>query len=96
MIKKNKGFTPIVVIVAAVVIILALVLILFMGTGHVGEENTMVNTNSGSSMTADSMPSPSPVSSANDNATIEKELNNTVTGSVDSDINSMKQDASGL
>lgn len=91
----KKGFAPVVVILAVVIVIGALIVMLFMSTSHVGEESMTGNSNQ-EMMSETMMPSPSPVSTATDTATIEKELNETVTGSFETDINSMQKDASGL
>jgi hypothetical protein len=91
----KKGFAPLVVIVAVLIVLFGLIAVLFLSTNHVGEDNLNNDKMMGEEMT-DIMPSPSPVSSATDTATLEQELDATVTGSVDTDINSMQKDASGL
>lgn len=97
---NNKtGFTAVVVIFVLVAVIAAITVITYMVLSRQSTSSTMDSMDSGhgdAMMEATPMPSPSPVSDSTDLNTIEKELNDTVVGTPDADINSMSSDAASL
>jgi len=87
---RQYGFTPLIAIIAIFIIIVAVIaLILSFQNG----QSTQVNDGY---KTTDYPPSPSPVSTSTDIDTLESELESTVTGDIEADINSIETDASGL
>ncbi len=87
--KNNRGFAHMFLILAAVAAIVILVVVVTMQNGAVYPSPVP-------SATGTFLPSPSPVSESTDVDTLEKELNETVVGDVEADIDLMESEATSL
>ena len=92
---SKKGFAPVILIFVVVLIVtLALAIMLFLQNGNSGYPDTSPTPEA--MMEGEEIPSPEPVSEDTDTETIEEELDATVVGEFEADLNSMEEDASGL
>jgi hypothetical protein len=91
--KTNSGITHILVLVAVMIAVAALIAI-FLSMQKGGLSTFYPTTTETPAIEA--LPSPSPVSDSGDISTLEEEFNATVTGSVDTDIDSLNSEADSL
>ncbi|OGM31682.1 hypothetical protein A2803_04605 [Candidatus Woesebacteria bacterium RIFCSPHIGHO2_01_FULL_44_21] len=87
--KNNRGFAHVLLILAAIAAIVVLVVVVTM-------QNGAVYPSPAPSAAEDSLLSPSPISDSTDVGTLEAELEATVTGDFEADIDSMETEASSL
>lgn len=88
--KNKKGFAHVVLILLVLgIIVLAVTFLSMQGKGYLTAPSPTPDA-------TEVLPSPSPVSDSTDVETIEDELDATVTGDVEGDINSMENEAAPL
>ena len=91
---KNKAFTPILILIVALILVVAGVVGYLVLRPTVIPENTSMNYSPLPSAAVE--PTPAPVTNSENTKTLQMELNQTDSGSIDSDINSLNSDASSL
>lgn len=95
--RLNRGFAAILAILILVgIIALVLVGAYLFNTGKFTTQTVMKRDEKSSQMVMEDNATPAPVSSSTDMDVIQKELNDTKVGTPDTDLNSLKEDASSL
>lgn len=90
--KNNRGIADIAIVIVVVALLAVAGVVLF---SQRGKDETQQAT-SASRMMESNPPTPSPVSEEDDIETLEMELNDTVVGDFEADINSMQEEAGEL
>jgi len=94
-VNKKSGIVPIELLAIVAVVAVVLVLVLALKGGE-GGTNTLGPQGGREVANEENPATPLPVSGETDISTIEKEIDATVVGDFEADINTMEKDASGL